>query len=171
MLRRKVSNNAYAWITEHTMRIYSLPWREYARMNLLNQWVDTQKNDCRIPSNFIGGLQYGINNDSVCARKITKNTFNKYIKFWNKVHFVLVILVKTSSWRAWECLWLWKLLAMDYESLLDSGTEAKGSSRFMQYHLWNCCKKYWLWLIEEKLLNYHYREYCETMKRRNWNLV
>lgn len=63
-------------------------------MNLLNQQVNTQKNDCRISSKyFIGGLEYHISNDSMCARKITERIFYKYfknIKLKNKVHFVLV---------------------------------------------------------------------------------
>lgn len=29
---------------------------------------------------FIGGLEYHINNDSMCSRKITESIFNKYVK-------------------------------------------------------------------------------------------
>lgn len=83
------------------MKLYFLPWREYAKMNLSNQLFNTQENNRRISSKyFIGDLECHINNDSMCAKKITESILNKYfknIKFQNKVHFVLGILVKTSS--------------------------------------------------------------------------
>lgn len=70
-------------------------------MNLSNQLFIAQKNDCWISSKyFIGDLECHINIDSMCAKKITDSNLNKYfknIKYQNKVHFVLVILVMTSS--------------------------------------------------------------------------
>lgn len=74
--------NMQGWISIKSMSEYTEKWLQ------------------NLKKIFIGSLEYHMTNDCMCARKITENIFNKYfknIKLQNKVNFVLVILVKTSS--------------------------------------------------------------------------